>query len=49
MFINSKYNLKYKDVNIIDFDVSDNLSVDGVHLTSEGSEKFALKIKEYFE
>ena len=49
LFINSKYNLKYKDVNIIDFDVSDNLSVDGVHLTSEGSEKFALKIKEYFE
>ena len=49
LFIDSRYNLKYKDVNIIDFDLEDSLAVDKVHLTNEGSEKLSLKIKEYFE
>ena len=49
LFINSRYNLKYKNVNVIDFDGAEDLSVDKIHLTSEGSKKLVLKLKEYFK
>ena len=49
LFVNSRYDLKYKDVNVIDIDLKDYLSVDRIHLTNEGNELLTTKLKEYFE
>ena len=49
LIVNSKYNLKYKNVNVIDIDLDDYLTIDKVHLTKEGNELLVIKLKEYFE
>ena len=49
LFINSKYNLNYKDVKVINIDLTDYLSIDRIHLTNEGNELLTMKLKEYFE